>query len=83
MNKKLFITSTVLAAVSGGMVFMTGCQTEEPMPPGVYIRPAEKDPERVEIPKQTPAPAPVDPGFEPVPVPAPAPVTPAPAPAIT
>ena len=80
MNKKLFITSTVLAAVSGGMVFMTGCQTEEPMPPGVYIRPVEKDPERVEVPKQTPAPAPVDPGLEPAPVPPPAPA-PAPVPA--
>ena len=52
MNTKLFTTITVLAAVSGSTVLFTGCQPEwEPMPPGVYIQPVEKDPERVDIPK--------------------------------
>ncbi|MBR2905219.1 MAG: LysM peptidoglycan-binding domain-containing protein [Lentisphaeria bacterium] len=52
MNTKLFTTITVLAAVSGSTVLFTGCQPEwEPMPPGVYIQPVEKDPERVDVPK--------------------------------
>lgn len=76
MNTKFFITGCVLAAVSGSAVLFTGCQPEgEPMPPGVYIRPVEKDPERVDIPKQEPvpaAPAAADPVFDPAPA---APVT--------
>lgn len=70
MNTKIFTTTFVLAAVSGSMVLFTGCQPEgEPMPPGVYIRPVEKDPERVDIPKQDTAadPLPADPGFAPAP----------------
>lgn len=52
MNTKLFTTITVLAAVSGSTVLFTGCQPEwEPMPPGVYIQPVEKDPEKVDVPK--------------------------------
>ena len=52
MNTKLFTSVFVLAAVSGSMVLFTGCQPEgEPMPPGVYIQPVEKDPEKVDCEK--------------------------------
>lgn len=79
MNTKLFTTIAALAAVSGSVVLFTGCQGDwEPMPPGVYIQPVEKDPERVEVAKPVPAePAPVDlttPPVEPLPVQPPPPV---------
>ncbi|MBO5759989.1 MAG: LysM peptidoglycan-binding domain-containing protein [Lentisphaeria bacterium] len=75
MNTKLFTSVFVLAAVSGSMVLFTGCQPEgEPMPPGVYIQPVEKDPEKVDVPKQdagnpSAPPAVTEPAFEPAPAP--------------
>ncbi len=75
MNSKLLFGSFSALLLTGGMVFITGCESidDDPMPPGAYVPPATVDPIAVKGGENTSAAEPVS---EPVVLPAQEPVEP-------